>query len=287
MKTKSTRTILDLGRLGVENAVLLGKYAYHGASSSLPLHVHENIMEIVYCERGQQVYEVGQEQFVIRGGDVFVTFPNELHSTANHPEEKGVVYWLQVEIPADNSHFLGYSGSNACGLLNALRNLPGRHFRGNVQIRKCMDEIFRLGKGNFSDYTRVSIHICLAQLLQSVVGCSEAARAHKGNNLRIESVKKFIEEHLDTHLSISRLAAHQQISQSHFKKWFKNESGLTPMDYIQRRKVERAKKTLAHHKEYNVMDIAYQLNFSSSQYFATVFKKYAGLTPLEYRGRFQ
>ena len=286
MKTKSTRIILDLGALGVDNAVLLGRYSYYGASSSLQPHMHQNIMEIVYCDRGQQVYEVGQEQFVIRGGDVFVTFPNEQHSTADQPEEKGIVYWLQIEIPANNSHFLGYSGKNAASLLNALKSLPARHFRGNTMIRKCLDEIFQFGKETATDFDRLSIHIRLAQLLQLVVVCSETARVQPGNSLRTERVKKYIEDHLDTNLSIPVLASHHGISQSHFKRWFKNEVGVTPMDYIQRRKMERAKKTLAHHREFNVMDIAYQLNFSSPQYFATVFKKYAGQTPLEYRSRF-
>lgn len=282
MRSNSGRNVLNLKELGAESAFLLGKYSYAGAHAHLETHVHENIMEIVYCDKGRQVYEVNNQQFEIGGGDVFVTFPDEPHSTANHPEEKGAIYWLQIEMPENNSGFLGYQGGNADSFVNALLSLPKRHFKGNVVIRKYLDEIFRLGQ-DVNAYSLLSIHILLAQTLQLVIACAEAADTDTGKGLRIEKVKKYIDEHLDSELSIAILAERHHISESHFKKWFKNEIGITPMDYIQRRKIEAAKNTLSRNNDLNVTDIAYQLNFSSSQYFATVFKKYVGITPLEYR----
>jgi AraC-like DNA-binding protein len=282
MRSNSGRDVLNLKELGVESAFLLGKYSYAGAHTHLETHTHENMMEIVYCDKGRQVYEVNNQQFEICGGDVFVTFPDEPHSTANHPEEKGAVYWLQIEMPKNNNGFLGYQGGNAASFVNALLTLPKRHFKGNVMIRKCLDEVFRLGQ-DITPNSLLSIHLRLAQTLQLVMTCAEAADTDTGKSLRIERVKKYIDEHLDSELSIAILAERHHISESHFKKWFKNEVGITPMDYIQRRKIEAAKRTLSGNIELNVTDIAYRLNFSSSQYFATVFKKYVGLTPLEYR----
>jgi AraC-like DNA-binding protein/mannose-6-phosphate isomerase-like protein (cupin superfamily) len=276
------RAVLNLKELGVESAFLLGKYSYAGAHTHLDTHVHENMIEIVYCAKGQQVYEVNGQQFEICGGDVFVTFPNEPHGTANYPEEKGSIYWLQIEIPETGSCFLGYTNSHASSFVNALLALSRRHFKGNVMVRKCMDEIFQLAQ-KADGYSVLSIHILLAQILQSVITSADSAKIYPDKSLRIESVKKYIDDHLASALSIQILADRHHISESHFKKWFKAEVGVTPMDYIQRRKIEVAKNSLSSHQEFNVTDIAYQLNFSSSQYFATVFKKYAGVTPLEYR----
>jgi AraC-like DNA-binding protein/quercetin dioxygenase-like cupin family protein len=283
IRDESERQVLNLGGLGIENAVLLGRYAYFGARSNLQTHAHPGIMEIVYCANGQQIYEVNQQQFVICGGDVFITFPGEPHSTANHPEEKGSVYWLQIEIPENRRRFLGYRDENASGFLDGLLKIPARHFKGNPMIKTGFDEIFQRCKGELTPYSKLSVHTQLAIILQYVIECSAAPQVVAGNNLRIEKVKKYIDEHLNSNLSIHILAGQHHISESHFKKWFKEQVGITPMDYITRRKIERAKHTLSQNRAVSIVDIAFELNFSSSQYFSTVFKKYAGITPLAYR----
>ena len=73
------------------------------------------------------------------------------------------------------------------------------------------------------------------------------------------------------------------LSDSHFKSWFKKEAGMPPLDYILRMRIEEGKKLMASHPGETIASIAYQLNFSSSQYFATVFKKYAGISPAAFR----
>ncbi len=82
------REIADLASLGVRDALLIGRYRYNSARQKLDTHVHSGMMEICYCHKGEQVYEVYGQTYHLKGGDVFVTFPDELHSTGNHPEEK-------------------------------------------------------------------------------------------------------------------------------------------------------------------------------------------------------
>ena len=72
------------------------------------------------------------------------------------------------------------------------------------------------------------------------------------------------------------------LSLSRFKTRFKHEVGVAPGGYIIMRKVEKAKELLGD-RDRSITDIAFDLGFSSSQYFATVFKKLIGLTPSEYR----
>ncbi len=73
----------------------------------------------------------------------------------------------------------------------------------------------------------------------------------------------------------------QPCSATGFIKRFKYETGLTPADFFQRIKVEEARRRLAVPKA-AITAIAFDLGFSSSQYFASVFKKYTGTTPREY-----
>jgi AraC-like DNA-binding protein len=67
-----------------------------------------------------------------------------------------------------------------------------------------------------------------------------------------------------------------------FIKRFKHETGLTPADFAQRIKIEEARRRLTDTGN-SITEIAFKLGFSTSQYFSSVFRKYTGATPREYR----
>ena len=67
-----------------------------------------------------------------------------------------------------------------------------------------------------------------------------------------------------------------RLSESRFKARFKREMGVPPAEYWLRKKVEQASVLLA---KATITQVAHQLGFSSSQYFATVFKRYTLTSP--------
>ena len=81
-------------------------------------------------------------------------------------------------------------------------------------------------------------------------------------------------------LSLEDLAATAGLSCSQFKQKFKNQLGVSPRHFINAQKVEYAKKLLTEGK--SVTETAMFLNFSTSSYFSTVFKKYTMYTPKDY-----
>ena len=74
--------------------IQLGRYNYTSAKSGLREHKHRHAIEICFLVKGRQTYRVGGNFYSLSGGDVFVTFPNEGHSTGGMPEEKGILYWM-------------------------------------------------------------------------------------------------------------------------------------------------------------------------------------------------
>jgi AraC-like DNA-binding protein len=69
---------------------------------------------------------------------------------------------------------------------------------------------------------------------------------------------------------------------SFFHEKFLKEVRLTPAEYLTRLRMKKAKQLLKISKK-SITEIAFDLGFSSSQYFATVFKKVTGITPRFYR----
>jgi AraC-like DNA-binding protein len=92
-------------------------------------------------------------------------------------------------------------------------------------------------------------------------------------------VLQYIEAKLTENPSVSELAREMNLSESRFKNLFKELTGFTPGDYIQRKKIEIAQQKITADPGLNLTELAYELNFSSPQYFCTVFKKYTGESP--------
>ncbi len=75
------------------------------------------------------------------------------------------------------------------------------------------------------------------------------------------------------------------MSERSFIRRFKLATGNTPSEYIQRVKVEHAKQRLEEGKD-NIKEVSYSTGYEDLKYFRDVFKRYTGLTPLEYRRMF-
>ena len=100
---------------------------------------------------------------------------------------------------------------------------------------------------------------------------------------RITSAIEYIEQNYQRALSVDELAAHSNMSASRFFPRFKKEVGMTPVEYINRYRVNRAILLLISDSELSVENISERTGFESSAYFRRVFKKTTGLSPREYR----
>ena len=104
-------------------------------------------------------------------------------------------------------------------------------------------------------------------------------------NDRTGELQLWILDHLDRDLSVSRLAEAAGMSERHLSRRFKSETGLSPADYVERVRVEEARRRLeagsAHLK-----DLARQCGFADEQALRRAFRRRLGVLPSEYRERF-
>jgi AraC family transcriptional regulator len=92
----------------------------------------------------------------------------------------------------------------------------------------------------------------------------------------------YIDVNLDAELGLAELAATVGLSQHYFSAVFKNSFGVSPYQFVIRRRVERAKLLLATGRV-PIAEIATMLGFSSQSHFTTAFRKATGYTPRSYR----
>ena len=96
---------------------------------------------------------------------------------------------------------------------------------------------------------------------------------------------KHIHEHIAEEIDVKELADVASVTKTYFIRLFKQEFGLSPIQYINRKKVERA-QLLLFTTDNSVKEVAYKLGFSDHSYFIRLFRKIASITPQEYRRLF-
>jgi len=95
-------------------------------------------------------------------------------------------------------------------------------------------------------------------------------------------VLAFIESHLNDNVTIDDLARIVHFHPNYFIKFFRDHLGCSPMQYINRLRLEKAKHLLKT-TDLTVKEIADAIGFNDAGYFSKVFKRYAGFSPQEFR----
>lgn len=105
----------------------------------------------------------------------------------------------------------------------------------------------------------------------------------KSSNIaeQINSAKIAVHENIST-ITPEELARLACMSYSKFRKMFKEYTGFAPAHYIQEVRMNMAKEMLTNTFK-SIKEIAFELGFDNKDYFFTVFKKVAGITPINYR----
>jgi Transcriptional regulator containing an amidase domain and an AraC-type DNA-binding HTH domain len=101
----------------------------------------------------------------------------------------------------------------------------------------------------------------------------------------IKQAQEFIEQNVTEKISVEDLAIKYAIGKRHFIRRFKKATNNTPIEYIQRVKIEAAKKQLENSRK-NVNEVMYDVGYVDIKAFRTVFKKITGLSPIEYRNKY-
>ena len=132
-------------------------------------------------------------------------------------------------------------------------------------------------------YCSKIFQIDMARTSQSPFLIFQTQKNH-GDDL-ICQAQTYIEENLAEKISFEKLASKMATSRRNFDRRFIKATGNTPVEYLQRVKVEVAKSILEKGRK-SIFEVMYEVGYSDDKTFREVFKKITGLSPLEYRAKY-
>ena len=101
----------------------------------------------------------------------------------------------------------------------------------------------------------------------------------------IKEAQEFIEKNIAERILIDELAGKVAVGRRSFERRFKQATNNTVLEYIQRIKMEAAKHNFETSRK-NINEVMFDVGYSDSKAFRTTFKKITGLTPVEYRNKY-
>ena len=252
-------------------------------------HTHPQGVEVTYVMKGDACWrlEDGTELF-LSGGTLAAVQPDILHHGQGNIISPCWLFWFVLDLEAASCMLnTPFSAQDIVELKkifksagNCVRSAPV-HYAFHAE--KLIEQFASLNQADFLRNASLRNTLC-----RMIIDAAEVFRSSAGterSDARIAGkAEKIMRSNLGRDLNMTGIAEKLGLSATGFIKRFKCETGLTPADFLQRIKVEEARRRLTASKT-AITAIAFDLGFSSSQYFASVFKKYTGTTPREYRGK--
>jgi transcriptional regulator GlxA family with amidase domain len=101
----------------------------------------------------------------------------------------------------------------------------------------------------------------------------------------VQQAQEYIESNLQEKISVEDLSARYAVSRRNFDRRFIKATGNTPVEYAQRVKIELAKKAFENSRK-SINEVMYEVGYADVKAFREVFRKITGMSPLEYRNKY-
>ncbi|WP_375451830.1 helix-turn-helix domain-containing protein [uncultured Devosia sp.] len=236
-------------------------------------------LEIGYLEHGSVEWWDGSHLDEAGPGSVLIDHPGDWQGGASAIVHPCTRYWMRFDFPEAGS-LPGLPGATKLSLQTAYGAMNRRHFPGSPALRDMFNKLLieqRQPDALSQDFSRALFH----QILIAVLRDYQRMQLRQVSAVSAKA-QAFLRHNLASDIHVETLSRHVGLSTGYFHDVFLRETGFTPARYHLWLRVAAAKRALIETGG-SITDIALDLGFSSSQYFATTFKKVVGLTPLEYR----
>lgn len=234
--------------------------------------------EIYYLVEGKRKYFIDNAIYQVDEGDVIIVPPNVLHRSIG--DGKDIYSRVLIAVPA--------SAFKDELLLNFKKEMNGYIIKIPPKRRKFIENLLEKTEYEYTrkdGYSEYLINCYINELLVLLM------RMNKGTELMpsgiatdriISKAAHYISQNFEKPITLDDVADEVNMSKTYFCKLFKKKTGFGFSDYLAGVRITEAARLLTG-TDLDVTEIALKCGYSDSSYFAAVFKKVKGMTPVKYR----
>jgi AraC-like DNA-binding protein len=292
LDTTSTdeREILDLRGEGFGPLLALGRFRYRSATEPLPDQQHARWLVLIFALEGAQHYRLGAARLMLNAGQMLRVLPETRYGSGPWPEQRGSVAWMILDPdPVATTREMGIEAEAAAEVFRRLTDAQRPLVLPQPPLTaELLAGVFAGWGERRRPVERALLRHRLAALLLALAAALAGERAGGRERPgyaagRIREVMTWLDDNQRNEIRVEELVARSRLPQARFFREFKAVAGVTPKEYVLRLKIEEAAGILEREPARPVTTIAHELGFSSSQYFATVFRRYLRVSPGDYR----
>ncbi len=237
-----------------------------------------NFYEFYYLAQGERQYFLNNTIYQLKQGDVLLIPPNVLHRSIG--SETSYYSRVLMDIPKDVFE-TEFREKYETETTKHIYKIPKKRRAFFESLIEKLEYEYSNNDG-YSDYLiRKYVNEILIFLMRMDKGYTFSYSSLTSNRV-ISSATLYMSEHYEKQLSLDDVAREVGMSKSHFCRLFKEKTGFNFSDYLTGVRINEATKLLLD-TDLSITEIASRCGYNDSAYFAMIFKKVKGVTPLKYR----
>jgi len=244
-----------------------------------PHHWHDRI-ELLRVDSGEMKVTCGSNEFYVKEREIALINSKEVHSAVTY--EKGVQYTC---VAFDLGPFINnkYYGQTYMKPLLFRQTSFKNHIRDESisMIIDKLDEAYENDVPTASLRIDAGLLMLMTRLIEGYLNTAPDS-SQRNSDVRFTEVLDFLDTHFTEDLSIADLAQKFGYNKSYFCRKFKDQTGITCIDYISSLRLDYA-AIMLRGTPYSISEISEKCGYYDPNYFSRCFKDKYGISPGEYK----
>lgn len=248
-------------------------------------HDHD-FAEITYILSGKGRYLVEGKEYEVEAGDLIMCNPGVKHQNIMvNPKEPTVEFFTGFT----DFHFKNMPPNSIVlkedGYLMHTSSLVKQEFSKHCYEMIVENEACKVGK-----YFMLKAHLIQMLLLIIREITEEEITEQKSYNFEsynksyaVKKIINYLSENYESKISLDKIARNMYLSPVYISKIFKEETGESPINFLIKIRLEKAKDILLSASNGSIKHIANSVGYDDVYHFSKLFKKYYGISPLNYK----
>lgn len=247
-------------------------------------HFHKEI-EIIVLLEGRYGFYINEDLRMMDKGDVLLIGPNELHRDSNIDYASCLVFQFDVQEQLEHSGLPYYRFFAESPLpLSRLNYIFREQPEARNSVAESVKTIYKESESKKEGY-EIAISIEIKKIILTLLRADTERLVPTRENadvLRLKPVLDYIENRIGDKLQVEEACKLANMSYHYFVKYFKKAMGVSFVDYVTLKKINRSERLLLT-KDMSISQIGEEVGMSNMAHFYKMFRKFKGCSPNEFR----